>query len=165
MEGHYEGNYLMKEPWYESDNPDRVARAVGARAVVWIAIAVVLVGVLAIAIWGFKVATSDIKGQGDAQRQKNAATNRIAAQERFESLHAEILAADQRIGILAGAVKADPSYTNKTNLTGAQTYCLSVVADYNAEARKFTAAQFRAADLPASIDILDPATDCKGPLR
>lgn len=125
----------------------------------------VLIAAIAIGFWAFRVATSDVKGSGDAEIRKNSATNRIAAQERFEQLHAEIIASDQRIDVLADAVKADPSYTNQTNLTGATTFCLSVVADYNAEARKFTAQEFRAADLPAQIDAIDPATDCKGTLR
>lgn len=111
-------------------------------------------------VWGFKVATSDIKGQGDAIVQKNDSTNRINKQELFETLYAEIKSSDQKITILADAVKNDPSYTNKTNLTGVQTYCVGVVQDYNAEARKYTAEDFRSTDLPASINPLDPATDC-----
>lgn len=149
---------MTREPWYESTDPVRITRAIGVR----ILLAFLAVGVLGVIGWGIKVAVSDIKGQGDAVRAKNSATNRIAAQERFEGLYAELVAADQRIDVLAAAVAANPkSVIAQSNLTGIQTYCLSVVADYNAEARKYTARDFRAIDLPAQIDLLDPATDCK----
>ena len=36
-----------------------------------------------------------------------------------------------------------------------------MVADYNAKARNYLAAEFRAADLPAQIDSLNPNTDCQ----
>jgi len=144
--------------WYESDNPDRIGMSLGVRVLLVILIA----GVLSAVGWGVKVAVSDIKGQGDAVRTKNSATNRIAAQERFESLYAELVAADKRIDVLAAALAANPkSAVAQTNYTGAQTYCLSVVAAYDAEARKYTARDFRAIDLPAQIDTLDPATDCQ----
>ena len=60
--------------------------------------------------------------------------------------------------MLKTAAAEDPSQFNKTNLTGARTYCASVVADYNALSRKYTAAEFKAADLPASLD----AGACEG---
>lgn len=148
--------------WYESDNPTRVARGASWRIGVWIVAAVLFFAVIGIAIWGFKVGTSDVKGQGDAVRQKNSGTNRIAAQERFESLYAEIKAADRRLDPLAAAVKADPtSHVAQTNLAGAVSYCIGVVADYNAEARKYTSEDFRAVDLPEQIDDLNPETDCQ----
>lgn len=126
------------------------------------AVALIIAAILIIpAVFGIRVALSGIFGQGGAVINKNDAVNRVAAQERFESLFAEIKAADQRLDVLADAVKEDPSYTNKTNLTGGRTYCLSVVADYNAEARKYSARDFRAYDLPAQIDQYDPTTDCK----
>ena len=156
---------MPREPWYESDNPDRVGRAIFGRGVL-IAIAVaLLVALLGLAGWGVKVALSDVKGRGDQIVQKNSGTNRIAAQERFEQLYAEIKAADQKLDVYAAAVKADPTYVTRQNFTGAQTYCLSVVADYNAEARKYTARDFRAIDLPEQIDTFNPTTDCKESFR
>ena len=148
---------MSRTPWYESDNPDRIGLSIAGR----ILLAALAVALISGAGFGIKVALSGLFGQGDAIVQKNKGTNRIAAQERFESLYAEIHAADQRIDVLAAAAKADPSYVNRQNLTGAQTYCLSAVADYDAEARKYTARDFRAIDLPEQIDTLDPATDCK----
>jgi len=151
--------------WYESDNPGTVARGAAWRIGVGVLALLALCAVIGIGAWGFGVATSDVKGQGDAVRQKNDATNRIAAQERFEDLYQEIVQADRRITVMADAAERDPSAVNQTNLTGAINYCLDVVGDYNAEARKYTAAEFRAADLPARIDDLDPSTDCQGAIR
>lgn len=133
-------------------------------------IAIVLgtvLGAVLLTLGGFalKVALSDPIGQGNAIINKNDAVNRVNAQERFETLYAEVIAADQKIDVLAAAAEDDPSYVNKTNLTGAKTYCLSVIADYDAEARKFNSADFRAIDLPSQIDTLDPATDCEETVR
>lgn len=148
--------------WYEDDNPDRVGRALAGRAALYIVAAVIFVGLIGAAGWGVKVLLSPAKGAGDAVMQRESANNRISAQERFEDLYAEIVAADQKITVFAAAAKADPkSQVAQTNLIGAQTYCLEVIGDYNAEARKFTSEQFRAVDLPAQIDTLNPATDCE----
>lgn len=148
--------------WYDSDNPTTVARGASWRSAVWIACAVVFVLALSAGIWALKVGTSDVKGQGDAQRTKNAAGNRIAAQEGFEQLYADIKAADQRIDVMATARKSDPAdLIAKANYTGAINYCIQVRADYDAKARKFSQGEFRAADLPYSIDQNDPTTDCK----
>ena len=123
--------------------------------------AIVLIFAIGIGWWAFRVTTAEVRGQGNAVIQRENSTNRIAAQERFESLWAEAIAADKKIDVLTDAVADDPSYVNKTNLIGARNYCLSVVADYDAEARKYTAENFRAIDLPAQIDDRDPKTDCK----
>jgi len=151
-----------RTPWYEDDNPDRVARAAGGRAALWIIVAVLFSLILGAGLWFARVGTSDIKGQGDVTIQKNSAPNRIAAQERFESMWADVKATDRKIDLFAAAAKAAPNdRTAETNLLGAQSYCLSVVSDYNAAARKILAADFRAVDLPSEIDLTDPATDCK----
>ncbi len=147
--------------WYDSDNPSTVVRGASWRAGVWIGVVLLVVALISIGVWGFKVATSDVKGQGDAIVQKNSANNRIAAQERFEDLYAEITQTDAKIGPAKQAFKANPTAVNQTNLTGLVNYCLDVVGDYNAEARKYTSADFRAVDLPSQISTMDPATDCK----
>ncbi len=127
----------------------------------WIVAGVIAALLLIPAIFGARVALSGLFGQGGAIINKNDAVNRVAAQERFESLYAEIHAADKRLDVLADAIALNPSYTNMTNLTGARNYCLSVVADYDAEARKYSARDFRAIDLPDQIDSYDPTTDCQ----
>lgn len=149
---------MTKTKWHESNNPDRVGFSIGLRVLLIVAV----VALIAAGVWGFRVVTSDAKGQGDAVRTKNSGTNRIAAQERFEELYAGIKAADERVSVMAAAKKSDPSdVIASTNYAGAVNYCIQIRADYNAEARKYTAEQFRAADLPAQIDSLDPAFDCK----
>jgi hypothetical protein len=123
---------------------------------------IVLIAIFSVLIFGFGVFTSDARGRGDAVKQKNSGTNRINAQERFEDLYADVTAADQKLDPLAAAAKANPdSQIAATNYTGATTYCIDARAAYDAEARKYTAREFRAADLPPQIDQQDPATDCK----
>lgn len=152
----------MREPWYESENPSTVVRGGSWRIGLWIIGVIVFCLIVGAGLWSFGVFTSDIKGRGDAIKEKNSATNRINKQERFEDMYADILASDQRLDVLAKQVALDPkSQVAQTNFTGATTYCIQVVNDYNAEARKYTAEAFRAADLPAKIDQQDPATDCK----
>ena len=153
---------MTKQPWYESDNPDRVVRGAVARLGVWTVIVLLAAALLGAGAWAFRVATSDVKGRGDAVVQKNRADNRIAAQQRFEERYADIKAADRRIDVAKAALTADPKDpTLRTNYTGAVQYCISQVGEYNADARKYTAEAFRSADLPSQIDDLDPATDCK----
>lgn len=128
----------------------------------WGVAVVLLIVVISAGLWGLGVFSSDVKGRGDAARTKNSGTNRIAAQERFESMYADVLASDQRLDILYQARQAAPeSVVASTNYTGAVTYCISVRNSYNAEARKYTAEQFRASDLPEKLDPADPKTDCK----
>lgn len=110
-------------------------------------------------MWAAGVALAPVFGKGEAFKQQQRSTNRIASQERFEDLSADISVAGDRIAALDAAAKAAPDdHTARVNATGARTYCLELVARYNADARKYTAAQFRAADLPSSFDA---ATTCK----
>lgn len=125
-------------------------------------LAIIVIGLIGIGGWGFKILTSDIKGQGDSIIQKNTAENRLAAQARIEDMYSGIVAADQKVGIHATALAADPEdRTLQTNFTGIQSVCISAVEDYNAESRKYLSADFRAVDLPAQIDGANPQTDCK----
>lgn len=152
-----------KTPWYDDPNPDRVARAGAGRLFLWTVVALLAIGLLSAIGWGVSVLISDPKGRGDAVRIKNSAPNRIAAQERFEQLYAEVKRSDASLDVLAAAAKAG-GRVEKTQYTGAISYCLSVVADYDAEARKYSSEDFRSVDLPEQIDTSDPATDCKATL-
>ena len=79
-----------------------------------------------------------------------------------EGLNGTVSGTPEACAAYMAAVKADPGdRTAKQNLTGTTTYCLSAVAEYNAEARKYSSKEFRDADLPDRIDTTDPATDCK----
>lgn len=121
-------------------------------------------GVAVLSAGGFwlNVALSGPKGVGDAIVEKNSSENWTAAQARFEEMYQDILATDKKIVSAHSALQLDPENpTLLTNYQGVVSYCVSVVGDYNAEARKFLSGDFRAADLPAEIDDLDPATNCK----
>lgn len=135
----------------------------GARfGIGWWLILVAVALAVAAAIWGVTVATSGVRGQGDAIVQKNSAANWVAAQARFEQDYQDILATDQKIVAAHTALQADPTdRTLQTNYSGLTSYCLSKAAGYNADARSYLSQDFRAADLPAQIDPNLSATDCK----
>lgn len=136
------------------------ARSVGWRAALWIIAAVVFFGAIGGGIWYFKVATSDIKGAGDAARQNNSAANRLQAQAKYSQLHEGIRAADRNIDTLAAAASVDPTQVNKTNLIGAQNVCQSNVAEYNAMATNVLTRDWIPEGLPTRVGD-DPSTDCK----
>lgn len=149
----------MTDPYMSRGDRREVRR--GAFYVLRWALAIIVVATLiGWGLWALGVGTSDVRGRGEAIKTKNSSTNRISAQERFEDMAADITAAKQRITTMQTNMKANPKdYTAQVQATGAVTYCQQAVAQYNAEARKYTAAQFRASDLPASFDA---ATDCTG---
>ncbi len=148
----------VRDPLLTRD--DRAAVRWGYRySLKWLVALIVTFVAIGWALWAFGVFTSDVRGRGEAIKTKNSGTNRIAAQERFEDLAADVGVSAQRIDTLAAAAKATPSYAAQTAATGAVTYCQSLVAQYNADARKYTARQFRSADLPESFDA---STTCTG---
>lgn len=131
-----------------------------------IVIILILGGLIGWGIWAITVATSQVRGQGDAIIEENSAENWTAAQARFEELYADIIATDRKIDVAYLALQEDPEDpTLKTNYTGTVNYCLTIVGEYNAEARKFLSEDFRAADLPEQINNNDPDTDCKESLQ
>lgn len=152
----------QQEPWYESEDPGRVSRAAGWRIGVWIVVGVVFFGLIGVGIWGFQVATSDVKGAGDQTRIVNDGKNRIAAQESFEALYAQIKAYDRNLDQAAkdkAEHPGDPFYA--TNYSGLVKTCNDAVGQYNADARKVSRAKWLSPDLPYEIDTNDPTTDCK----
>jgi hypothetical protein len=152
----------MRDRWYDSSNPTTVVRGGTWRGMIWVICIVVFVVVLSFALWAFGVFTSPIKGKGDAFKQQQSSENRIGAQARFEDLYQEVQATDTKLTTAKQALKANPdSQIKQTEFTGLINHCLDVVADYNAEARKYLAKDFRAIDLPPEIDTTSPSTDCK----
>lgn len=133
------------------------------KKIVWLSIAGVAALILiGIAAWGFRVATAPIKGQGDAAMVKYSAQNWTAAQARFEDMYADIEATDRKIEVAQASLDKNPDdKTAQQTLTGTVNYCLEVVGDYNAEARKYLAEDFRAANLPDQINNHQQSTDCK----
>ena len=152
----------MSSKWHDSDNPSTVVRGGTWRAMIWVVAVVVFIVLISSALWAFGVFSSPIKGAGDAFKQQQSSTNRIVSQQRFEDLYQEVEAADRKLGPAKAALKADPdSQIKQTEFTGLQNYCIDVVADYNAEARKYLSSEWRAIDLPQKIDSFNTATDCK----
>lgn len=157
---------MPREPWYDSDNPSKVARGFGWRVGVWVVAIVVFFGLIGIGVWGFKVATSDVKGQGDQTRITNDGRNRIAAQESFEALYAQIQAYDRNLDQAAKDKAEHPGDSfYATNYSGLVKTCNDAIGQYNADARKVSRAKWLTSDLPYEIDVNNPATDCKETAR
>lgn len=151
-----------REPWYDSDNPSRVARGASWRLGVWVVAAVVFFGLIGIGIWGFRVATADVKGRGDVTVKVNQADNRLFAQGQFNDLYQEVLASDRKLDQAAKDVSDHPGDTfYSTNYTGLKAHCEDTVAQYNSAARKISQAKFRDEDLPYQLDGSDSKADCK----
>lgn len=131
--------------------------------VIWLGIlAVVVIVVLSWGGYALSVAMSGPKGVGDAIKTKNSAKNWTNAQAGFEDSYQAIVSADRKIAVHKEALKGDPkNQVLQTNLTGTTTMCISAVADYNADSRKYLQEDFKSADLPYQIDSSDPSTDCK----
>lgn len=127
----------------------------------WVAACIAAAVVVVVALWGAGVLWAGPKGAGDAHKTNESGTNRIAKQEWFEQTYQDIQAADVRVDTFAAAKADDPSYTNKVNYTGAVNACNQLVANYNAEARKFTSQDWRDNKLPSVIDQTNPKFDCK----
>lgn len=108
--------------------------------------AIVLVWMLVMFSFGIHVATAGLIGRGEARIRIESGTNRIEKQELFETLWADVRKYDAQIKAVDVTAPHGPE-----NLNGLKLICISTVEQYNAEARKVSSEQFRAADLPASI--------------
>jgi malate synthase len=123
------------------------------QAAKWTFFILALIATAAIAVWGFGVGTSDVKGRGDAQRIHNSATNRIFAQQNFQQRYHDIVDTDiPNVKTAKQTYKLDPSSYNLQNLTGTMQFCHSDVAGYNADAEKFLLRDFRDKGLPKRIN-------------
>lgn len=116
--------------------------------------------IVALSVGGYlaKVALSGPKGQGDAIIKKNSAANWTAAQAKFEDLYQGVIAVEQKVALASSTLELNPDdKTAQQTLHGLQSACVDAVADYNAESRKYLAADFKAADLPHQI-----TANCEG---
>lgn len=141
---------------------DSYARFGASRVIIYIAVFVAVAGILAAITWGIKVATSEVKGAGDATVKINSGDNRIAAQETFEKLYAQIQAYDKNLDQAAAdkaAHAGDAWYAE--NYSGLVMQCNNAVFQYNADARSVSRAKWLSEDLPYEIDQKDPRFDCK----
>lgn len=137
--------------WYREER--RETRRVGMLVLRWV-LALIVVGlVIGAGLWWLNVATSEVRGQGDGVVQRNNAENWLDAQARFEENYAEYESTLVRLDVAYAAhVAAPDDKTLQQTYLGTVGYCTSLVADYNADARNFLREDFRAFDLPASID-------------
>lgn len=107
--------------------------------------------------------TAEWRGETDVIEQVSAdANNVIGAQEWFEETYTEIQATDAKLDQAAADKAANPDddfYT--TNYAGLVSYCLDLVGQYDAEARKISSEAFRDTELPSQINESDPDFDCK----
>lgn len=116
--------------------------------VAWVIGLVVLVGLIAVALWAFGVFTSNVKGAGDARKFRNSGVNRIQSQARFEGLAADY----------DGAIANIKSYGSpstpreRTELRGLQQHCVNVAQEFNAASRTYTAREWKSAGLPETLD-------------
>lgn len=150
---------MSRDRWREDR---REMNRVGRFSLGWFLIVLLVLGIVGVGIWGFTVAISDVKGQGDAVVQRNSGVNRVKQQALFNQYYQEIMATDRKLDAAADDLAQDPKdLVLKTNYTGMINHCNDVVGDYNALARSYLAADFRDADLPYMIDPNNPETDCK----
>ncbi len=141
---------MDNDEWRETR---RDANRAGRFGVGWIVAIVVIVGLLGAGAWGISVLTAGVRGEGDKIVEKSSADNFIESQAYFEDHYAEYQATLVKIDIASTALSANPDdRTLQTNLTGVQSHCTNVVAEYNAEARKYLSEDFRSADLPGKLD-------------
>lgn len=151
-----------REDDFEYKPVRQTAKGIGWTGVL-VVVALVVFGGIGIVLWLGRVGTSDIKGQGDAEITKNAAANRIRAQEGFLDKWNAIITADKNLTLTAEQLVKNPTSVKlQTELTGQQMVCNDAVGVYNAAAKKFTQQEFKDADLPDKIDETKTETDCKG---
>lgn len=113
----------------------------------------------------FSASTAETRGQTGVREDTVADSDfRIAAYERFYDMCAAVQSAESRITNAETELADDPTESResqlKTTLQALRNQRSEAINEYNAEARmEATAAQFRASDLPASLDP-DEETTC-----
>ena len=150
------------------------------RVKIILAVLLAVVIIAPVSIWGFRIATSDTRGAGNVEIERNSAENRVRSQAFFEQSFEDIKKFDLQIGdaqkayndfvtnnpkpsaddLVAAQIYSQQLNSRQVTLTGLQQQCQNTAASYNAEARKTLAAEWRSPGLPYKIDG-SPATDCK----
>lgn len=125
-------------------------------AAVAVVTAAVFVGI--VATWALTVWWAPWKGAGDVRKQTQGnASFRIASYDHFYDLCAQAQTTQQNANITRVLIRqaTDPGEKarQQTNLQAQRNQLNSLVNAYNADARKTTTAgQFKASDLPYTID-------------
>lgn len=143
------------------------------KMVVLAVVAILFVIVLPLVLWLGGVFASGPIGKGEAYKQKNNAGNWTSAQAQFERDFADFQKFQtQATGAQTAldrfnrdhpanpdAAPGDPNEEQRSQLTndlaGIVQQCGNTAADYNTAARSYLSEQFRAADLPPSLDPAD----------
>jgi hypothetical protein len=151
------------------------------RVKIILAVFLAVVIIAPVSIWGIRVATSDTRGAGNVELERNSAGNRVRAQAFFEQSYQDIKKFDVQVvdaqkayddfvtnnpkpsadDLVAAQIYGQQLNSRQVTLTGLQQQCQNTVANYDAEARKTLAAEWRSNELPYQIDYSSPETDCK----
>lgn len=142
------------EDWRETRH------GLGIGTVVAIVGTIVIVAIVG-ALWLGGVILSGPIGKGNIIRQNNSAGNQIEQQGHFEDLVADYNGALGKIKIARAALLADNSNgadatqksIDQTNLEGIQQGCIDIAQEFNAASAKTLAKDWKAAGLPATLDL------------
>lgn len=137
-------------------------------------VGVLVVALVGLAIWGVSVVASPFFGAAEAHKQINSVTNRIGQNDAFFQLDKDIRSQAENAALaqkqLDAFNKTNPpapgegfqiseQRTNLSNaVTGSQQLCVQNVNEYNNKSVNYTAADFKAVNLPASFSA-DVCTD------
>lgn len=132
-------------------------------------LAIGIIAVFVIAIWGIRTGFSYWWGRGAATQEKNSSQNWIAAQRTFHQDVNDVTADQAKIASakkdIHGFEAAHPSLGNgtpydplaqqdgnlRTTLQGLQQQCQNTVAGYNTDAQSYLTEDWRDADLPEQL--------------
>lgn len=126
----------------------------GTGCVLMAAVATVIVAfIVGALVWALGVFSSDAKGAGDEQKQKNSVTNRVYWQNEFNSLSQNIATYQAQIANAHATEVAHPGDSfYEQNLAGLVQECDIAVGQYNADAAKPIASPWLPDGLPTSYD-------------
>lgn len=122
---------------------------------VWFVCLALIFIAVPIAVWAFRVETADIKGRGDAEMTIQAAPYRMTKYNYFFDLCVSVQNAEASIDTLTSQLNNTTDegqrFIVRQNLNGALAARANGINMYNAEARKYTAEEFRDSDLPEQL--------------
>jgi hypothetical protein len=149
--------------WIDSDSDVRVGLGLTGWAIATVVVLALVYLVGALAFGGASWVTAPWRGEVDARnRTVGNGAYRIAQYDHFYDLCGDIQAADDRYRTALDMKKSDP--TNPTyiaNVAATKNARAALIRSYNADSSKAgTAAQFKASDLPYSIDINQETISC-----
>ena len=141
-------------------------KADAAKGIAWgwllLIIFIVIAVVTSAGLWLFGVATSGIKGQGDATKINNSAENWTEKQKLFHTKYQAVEGAKQKISVykasVASATTPGEKKTAQTNLDGMISQCINYATEYNTETSAVLSRDWKDPELPYNIN---PVTECK----